>query len=158
MATATKAPARSATKQCHTTFEYSARDRSGKLVKGSLEANDAAAVLARLKSQGLAPVSVEASKAGKGVNMEINLPGSNRVGLKDLALMSRQFATMANLTLGGLGKFFSPSGVSGFVKQVGNANKDRAATQRADDPKAKPASGASSSSSGASCAAQSRCA
>ncbi|ABS04490.1 type II secretion system F family protein [Kineococcus radiotolerans] len=92
MATAIKAPARSG----HTTFEYSARDRSGKLVKGVLEASDSSAVLGRLKSQGLAPVSVEASKAGKGMQMEIALPGSNRVGLKDLALMSRQFATMVS--------------------------------------------------------------
>ena len=90
MATATKP------RSGHTTFEYSARDRSGKLVKGTLEANDSGAVLGRLKSQGLAPVSVLESKAGKGVNMEITLPGSNRVGLKDLALMSRQFATMVS--------------------------------------------------------------
>jgi type IV pilus assembly protein PilC len=92
MATATKAPP----KPGHSTFEYQARDKSGKLFKGTLEANDSAAVIARLKSQGLAPVSVEESKAGKGMNMEINLPGSNRVGLKDLALMSRQFATMVS--------------------------------------------------------------
>ena len=92
MATATKAP----TKSGHVTFEYAARDRGGRLVKGTLEANDTGAVLDRLKSQGLAPVSVEESKVGKGVNMEINLPGANRVGLKDLALMSRQFATMVS--------------------------------------------------------------
>jgi type IV pilus assembly protein PilC len=92
MATATKAPARAG----HITFEYAARDRSGKLVKGSLEANDSGAVLDRLKSQGLAPVSVAESRVGKGVNMEITLPGANRVGLKDLALMARQFATMVS--------------------------------------------------------------
>lgn len=96
MATMTKAPARPAGRQQHTSFDYSARDRTGKLVKGTLEAGDAGAVLARLKSQGLAPVSVEASKAGKGMQMEISLPGANRVGLKDLALMSRQFATMVS--------------------------------------------------------------
>lgn len=92
MATMTKAPARTG----HTTFDYQARDRGGKLITGTLEAGDSAAVLARLKSQGLAPVSVTESKAGKGMQMEISLPGSNRVGLKDLALMSRQFATMVS--------------------------------------------------------------
>ncbi|MBB2902835.1 type IV pilus assembly protein PilC [Kineococcus radiotolerans] len=96
MATATKAPARPAAKPGHSNFEYSARDRSGKLVTGTLEASDVSAVLSRLKGQGLAPVSVEESKAGRGMQMEINLPGSNRVGLKDLALMSRQFATMVS--------------------------------------------------------------
>ncbi len=92
MATMTKAPARTG----HTTFEYQARDKGGKLITGTLEAGDSGAVLARLKSQGLAPVSVTESKAGKGMQMEISLPGSNRVGLKDLALMSRQFATMVS--------------------------------------------------------------
>ncbi|MFD0481107.1 type II secretion system F family protein [Kineococcus sp. GCM10028916] len=95
MATATKAAPRQV-KAGHTSFEYSARDRGGKLVKGVLEANDQQAVVTRLVSQGMAPVSVVASRAGKGVNMEITLPGSNRVGLKDLALMSRQFATMVS--------------------------------------------------------------
>ncbi|WP_369052268.1 type II secretion system F family protein [Kineococcus terrestris] len=99
MATPTKAPAKPAGKAARSgpaTFEYTARDRAGKLVKGTLEANDQQAVVARLVGQGLAPVSVEASRAGKGMQMEINLPGSNRVGLKDLALMSRQFATMVS--------------------------------------------------------------
>lgn len=92
MATMTKAPARSG----HSSFDYQARDKSGKLIKGTLEANDSNAVITRLRSQGLAPVSVEESKAGKGMQMEISLPGSDRVKLKDLALMSRQFATMVS--------------------------------------------------------------
>ncbi|WP_432546180.1 type II secretion system F family protein [Kineococcus sp. SYSU DK004] len=99
MATLSKAPAKPAGKAARSgpaMFEYTARDRAGKLVKGILEANDQQSVVARLLGQGLAPVSVEASKAGKGLQMEINLPGSNRVGLKDLALMSRQFATMVS--------------------------------------------------------------
>ncbi|WP_432540394.1 type II secretion system F family protein [Kineococcus sp. SYSU DK002] len=92
MATATKAPARPGQR----TFDYAVRDRTGKLIKGSLEASDAQAVVARLKSQGMAPVSVEESRVGKGMQMEISLPGGNRVKLKDLALMSRQFATMVS--------------------------------------------------------------
>ncbi|WP_432533528.1 type II secretion system F family protein [Kineococcus arenarius] len=99
MATATKAPAKAAAKKAKSgprTFEYAARDRAGRLVKGALEAPDQQAVIGRLLSQGMAPVSVVESKAGKGMQMEINLPGSNRVKLKDLALMSRQFATMVS--------------------------------------------------------------
>ncbi|WP_432564861.1 type II secretion system F family protein [Kineococcus sp. SYSU DK003] len=96
MATMTKVPAKPVARQQQSTFEYSARDRSGNLVKGTLEANDTQAVAQRLISQGLAPVSITESKAGKGMQMEINLPGSNRVKLKDLALMSRQFATMVS--------------------------------------------------------------
>ncbi|MEZ0492949.1 type II secretion system F family protein [Kineococcus sp. TBRC 1896] len=91
MATVTKAK----------TFDYSVRDRSGKLVSGTLEATDQAAVLQRLKTMGLVPVSVNESKAGQGLQMEINLPGSGKVKMKDLAIMSRQFATMvaSGLTL-----------------------------------------------------------
>ncbi|NAZ84618.1 type II secretion system F family protein [Kineococcus indalonis] len=95
MATATKGPARAA-KPGQRTFEYAARDRTGKLVKGTLEAGDQQAVIGRLQSQDLAPVSVTESRAGQGLQMEISLPGSNRVTLKDLALMSRQFATMVS--------------------------------------------------------------
>ncbi|GAB3598955.1 type II secretion system F family protein [Kineococcus gypseus] len=95
MATATKTRSKSA-KQGQRTFAYAARDRAGTLVKGTLEAADQQAVVGRLLSQGLAPVSVAESKAGQGMQMEISLPGSNRVKLKDLALMSRQFATMVS--------------------------------------------------------------
>jgi type IV pilus assembly protein PilC len=76
------------------TYEYSVRDRRGKLVSGRLEAPNETAVVAKLKGMGYAPVSVR--QTGAGMRREINLPGGNRVGLKDLAVMSRQFATMIN--------------------------------------------------------------
>ncbi len=82
MATATK------------TYEYSVRDRTGKLVTGKLEAPNEAALVTKLKNMGYAPMSVR--EQGTGMNKELNLPGSNRVKLKDLAIMSRQFATMIN--------------------------------------------------------------
>src|SRR3954465_10459537 len=78
-----------------TTFEYSVRDKAGKLVSGTLEADSQAAVATRLKSMGYAPVSIRSAKAG--VNKELNIPGfGKKVKLKDLAIMSRQFATMIN--------------------------------------------------------------
>ena len=75
-----------------TLFDYTVRDVSGKLVTGKMEAADEAALVARLRAQGHAPLKVK--PAGTGLNREITLPGSNRVPLKDLAVMSRQFATM----------------------------------------------------------------
>ena len=75
-----------------TLFDYTVRDVTGKLVTGKMEAADEAALVARLRAQGHAPLKVKA--AGTGLNREITLPGSNRVPLKDLAVMSRQFATM----------------------------------------------------------------
>jgi len=76
------------------TFEYSVRDRRGKLVNGRLEAQNEAALVAKLKGMGYAPVSIRES--GGGMQRELKLPGGNRVKTKDLAVMSRQFATMIN--------------------------------------------------------------
>ncbi len=77
------------------TFEYAVRDRAGKLVKGTINADNETAVIQRLKSMGYAPLSV--TTANQGLKTEIKLPGfGKRVKLKDLAVMSRQFATMIN--------------------------------------------------------------
>ncbi|GEA88810.1 type II secretion system F family protein [Cellulomonas cellasea] len=82
-----------------TTYEYAVRDRSGKLVKGRIEAHNQAAVANRLKGMGLAPVSIEAVSNG-GLNKEITLFGmGEKISLKDLAIMSRQLATMISAGL-----------------------------------------------------------
>jgi type IV pilus assembly protein PilC len=74
-------------------FDYQVRDRSGKLITGQLEADNQAAVASKLTSMGYAPIKIDQVKEN-GLQMEISLPGSNRVKLKDLAIFSRQFATM----------------------------------------------------------------
>ena len=76
------------------TFEYAVRDRTGKVVSGKLDAPTQAALVARLKGMGYAPVSIK--ETGTGLQREITLPGSSRVTLKDLAVMARQFATMVD--------------------------------------------------------------
>ena len=77
------------------TFAYTGRDGSGKLVKGKIEASTEAIVTSRLRGMGISPISIKEAPAGSGLQREINL-GSFRpaVGLKDLAVMSRQMATM----------------------------------------------------------------
>jgi len=76
------------------TFEYVVRDRSGKLVKGRIEANNSAAVANRLKTMGLAPIAID-EVSSTGLKRELSIPGfGNKVKLKDLAIMSRQLATM----------------------------------------------------------------
>lgn len=78
-----------------TTFQYSVRDRAGKVITGTIEADSQAAVAARLKSMGYAPLSIDSARAG--LKKEITIPGfGKRVKLKDLAVMARQFATMIN--------------------------------------------------------------
>jgi type IV pilus assembly protein PilC len=78
-----------------TTYAYKVRDREGKMAAGSMEAENEEAVVSRLRQLGYAPISIEAEK-GAGLKTEVRLPGSGRVKLKDLAVFSRQFATMIN--------------------------------------------------------------
>ena len=78
------------------TFAYTARDGNGKKVSGRIDAASEGAVLSKLRVMGIAPVTVSEADAGTGLNREINLPSifTPRVGGKDLAIMSRQMATM----------------------------------------------------------------
>jgi type IV pilus assembly protein PilC len=81
-----------------TAFQYSVRDRAGKLVNGSMNAETEALVVQRLKAMGYAPLSVTATSGG--MKKEIKIPGfGGKVKLKDLSIMSRQFATMINAGL-----------------------------------------------------------
>jgi len=83
-----------------TTFDYKVRDADGKLVKGQLDGESVPLVAARLRDMGYAPIEIK--PVSINLNREINIPGiTDRVALKDVALMSRQLATMvaAGLTL-----------------------------------------------------------
>jgi type IV pilus assembly protein PilC len=81
------------------TFEYAVRDKSGKIIKGRVEANNQAAVANRLREMGLAAVSIN-EVSTSGLQKEISIPGfGEKVGLKDLAVMSRQMATMISAGL-----------------------------------------------------------
>lgn len=76
------------------TFAYKVRDPGGKVVEGQLEADNAELVVDKLRSMGYTPISVDEQSDNK-LTMDIKIPGlSNRVGLKDVAILSRQFATM----------------------------------------------------------------
>ena len=78
-----------------TTYAYKVRDRQGRMIGGTLEADSQGAVANRLRQMGYAPISIEAEKRAS-LKMEITLPGGGRVKPKDLAVFSRQFATMIN--------------------------------------------------------------
>jgi type IV pilus assembly protein PilC len=76
-------------------FVYTGRNTSGKLVKGSLEAPSEVAVASRLVSLGLSPVSITRASENTGLKKEISIPGfKKKIKLKELAVMSRQMATM----------------------------------------------------------------
>jgi type IV pilus assembly protein PilC len=75
------------------TYDYEAVDAAGKHSKGKVDATSEATAASQLRQQGVTPIKI--SEAGKGLQQEIQIPGlRKRVGLKDLAIMTRQFATM----------------------------------------------------------------
>jgi len=78
-----------------TTFAYKVRDQQGKMIGGTLDADSQGAVASRLRQMGYAPVSIEVARQSS-LQMEVKLPGSSRVKPKELAVFSRQFATMIN--------------------------------------------------------------
>ena len=81
MATATK------------TFQYNSVDATGKRIKGTVQAPNEAAAAQLLRSRGETALSM--TESGKGFQREIKIPGlGGRTTLKDLAVFSRQFATM----------------------------------------------------------------
>jgi type IV pilus assembly protein PilC len=75
------------------TYQYKVRDKSGNLVSGTLVADSERLVLERLREMGYVPVEV--GKEKKGLNFEINLK-AQKIKLKEVAIFSRQFATMVN--------------------------------------------------------------
>jgi type IV pilus assembly protein PilC len=84
-----------------TTYDYKVRDRAGKLVKGKLDAESVPVVATRLREMGYLPVEIKQTSSF-GLRGDIGIPGiTDRVKLKEVAIMSRQLATMvsAGLTL-----------------------------------------------------------
>jgi type IV pilus assembly protein PilC len=81
------------------TFTYKVRDRGGKMVEGQLDADNAQLVVSKLRSMGYVPIEIQQT-SGKTLSKELKIPGfSDRVKLKDVAVFSRQFATMINAGL-----------------------------------------------------------
>ena len=82
-----------------TTFTYRARDRSGKVHEGEIEGSSREAVVKALREKGVLPLAVEQKKTG-GLTTEIHIPGlTDRIKAKEVAVFSRQFATMINAGL-----------------------------------------------------------
>jgi type IV pilus assembly protein PilC len=75
------------------TFTYRARHRSGKVVKGALNVQSEALAVARLTGMGLIPVAVQEKGGGTGLQKDISFGGGS-VGLKQLAIATRQLATI----------------------------------------------------------------
>src|SRR5262249_49802544 len=78
------------------TFTYKVRDKTGKLVEGQLEAENAQLVVSKLRSMGYVPIEIE-QQGKQSLSKDLKIPGiSGRIKLKDVAVFSRQFSTMIN--------------------------------------------------------------
>lgn len=78
-------------------YSYRGRDVGGRVVKGKIDAASQTAVASRLRGMNIMPIEIAEANTGTGLNREVTLPGfSKQVGLKDLAVMSRQMATMTS--------------------------------------------------------------
>ena len=78
-----------------TNFNYTAKDNSGNTQQGVIVAASKNAALSALQEKNLKPLVVkEASKDWK--NIEIKLPGNDKVKTQDLVMFTRQFSTMVN--------------------------------------------------------------
>jgi type IV pilus assembly protein PilC len=78
------------------TFDYKVRDRGGHLVQGQLEGDSLGLVVSKLREMGYMPVSVT-PKSKVDVRKEITIPGfTNRVKLVEVAVATRQLATMVD--------------------------------------------------------------
>ncbi|MDJ0337777.1 type II secretion system F family protein [Cryobacterium sp. PH31-O1] len=76
-------------------YTYTGRTSAGKNVKGQLDALTPALVASHLNAQGIAPMTIAEVPAATGLSRSLQFSGFHRgVSLKDLAIMSRQFATM----------------------------------------------------------------
>jgi type IV pilus assembly protein PilC len=76
------------------TFDYKVRDRTGNLVEGQLEGDSLTLVVGKLREMGYLPLAVT-PKTGVNVHREISIPGfTNRVKLNEIAVVTRQLATM----------------------------------------------------------------
>jgi len=73
------------------TYVYKVRDKAGRLVEGSLEAQNEQLVVSRLRDMGYVPLSVS-RKSRSPLTMEINF--GKKFEPKDLVVFSRQLATM----------------------------------------------------------------
>lgn len=75
-------------------FRYSAKDQTGRMISGVIEADSDAMVVDRLRDMGFFITALE--RTVERTDVMQYLQGLFGIGLKDLAIFSRQFSTMVN--------------------------------------------------------------
>ncbi len=78
-----------------TVFVWEGKNIQGKLISGEMEAKNAQIVFNALKNQRINPNLKKIREKGRGLEMEIKIPGFGpKVKSKDVVIFTRQFATM----------------------------------------------------------------
>ena len=81
-------------------FVWEGTNAKGQKVKGEMAAKDAQAVFNNLKAQRITPAIKKIREKGKGLEMEIKVPGFGpKVKGHDVVIFTRQFATMIDAGL-----------------------------------------------------------
>lgn len=76
------------------TYKYRVRDKSGKIIEGTLEGADKNAVLGNLETLGYIPISLKEERAKKTTTLELGSIFGGRVKDIDLINFTRQFVTL----------------------------------------------------------------
>ena len=79
-------------------YQYKVRDREGRLLQGSIEADNQTLVANRLRQMGYVPITIDRQGvAAASLKKELKIPGLGaKVKMKDVSIFCRQFATMIN--------------------------------------------------------------
>jgi type IV pilus assembly protein PilC len=81
-------------------YMWEGKNAAGKKVSGEIEARNPQAVFNLLKAQRVVPNAKKIREKGKGLEMEITIPGFGaKVKPKDVVIFTRQFATMVDAGL-----------------------------------------------------------
>ena len=80
-------------------FRYEAADATGAIQKGVVNADNARAARASLRAQGLVPLGIDAIAAQSGAKTSRHRPFANRLYTAELALFTRQLASLLEASL-----------------------------------------------------------
>ncbi|MGH9177087.1 MAG: type II secretion system F family protein [Acidimicrobiales bacterium] len=108
------------------TYTYKVRDKKGKILQGSLDADSTTLVANKLREMGYVPLAID-KKASGGLKTEIKLPGAGKPKIKDIAVFSRQFAVMIDSGLSLLRALYileEQTENKVFAKTIGEVRQD----------------------------------
>ncbi len=111
-------------------FQYTARDKTGKSLSGVMEAENKQELLQKLRNKGLIPTSVNDPRTGSAGAAKVSKSGARRgrkIKAEELVLFTRSLATMVNAGLPLL------QGMDIMMEQTENANFKRVLTQAGQD-------------------------